>query len=203
MGDTTAGATDRRSTRKRRSSISGPAINRKKSQIEEDKHALFTQWSQSRGVQIHNVKPASLPGRGIGLRTTARIKQDERILFVPEKAMFKPNSKLVTASKGTAASSSSSMSPQAQLAISIMQECQNSESQYQLWKSTWPTHSDFKASMPLFWNSRIQSHLPPSVHLPLDRQKADYHRDLESFKDSSPKLSSKEFDYFWAIVNCP
>lgn len=200
MGDTAAGANDRRSSRKRRSSIPDTANNRKKSQIEEDKHALFTQWSQSRGVQIHNVKPASLPGRGIGLRTTAKIKQDERVLFVPEKAMFKPNTKLVTASKGP---TTSSMSPQAQLAISIMQECQNSESQYQLWKSTWPTHSDFKASMPLFWSSKLQSHLPPSVHLPLDRQKADYEKDFQSFKDSNPALSSEEFDYFWAIVNCP
>lgn len=199
MGDTTAGAPDRRSTRKRRSSIPDATNNRKKSQVEENKHTLFTQWSQSRGVQIHNVKPASLPGRGIGLRTTAKIKQDERILFVPEKAMFKPNTKLVTASKGTAAS----MSPQAQLAISIMQECQNSESQYQLWKSTWPTHSDFKASMPLFWSSKLQSHLPPSVHLPLDRQKTDYLKDLQSFKDSNSTASSEEFDYFWAIVNCP
>ena len=199
MGDTTAGATDHRSARKRRISTTDTANNRKKSQVEEDKHALFTQWSQSRGVQIHNVKPASLLGRGIGLRTTAKIKQDERILFVPEKAMFKPNTKLVTTSKGSA----TSMSPQAQLAISIMQECQNSESQYQLWKSTWPTHSDFKASMPLFWNSKLQSHLPPSVHLPLDRQKADYHKDQESFKDSNPALSSEDFDYFWAIVNCP
>ncbi|CAK3778208.1 Ribosomal lysine N-methyltransferase set11 [Lecanosticta acicola] len=194
MRDGTSDASSTRSSRKRRATGSDIAnTKRKASSDEDDKHTLFTKWSQDRGVQIHNVKPASLSGRGIGLVTTGKIKKNERLLFVPEKAMFKPESE-ATASKGTTVP----MSPQAQLTLSIMNECSNPASQYQLWRSTWPTPSDFKASMPLFWRRELQAHLPPSVQQPLDRQKADYQKDKTALQQA---LSSPDFDYFWAIVN--
>ena len=79
-----------------------------------DKHVIFTQWAQDRGVVINGVAAAQLPGRGMGLVSTKRVKAGERLLFIPEKAMFKPNGQLLK-DEGLAG-----VSPQAQLAISAM-----------------------------------------------------------------------------------
>jgi hypothetical protein len=62
---------------------------------QDDKHTLFATWAKERGVEIDSVAPKQLPGRGLGLMTTAAIEAGTRILFVPEKAMFKPDAAFV------------------------------------------------------------------------------------------------------------
>ncbi|KAF2163088.1 hypothetical protein M409DRAFT_57762 [Zasmidium cellare ATCC 36951] len=170
---------------------------------EPTKHTLFTQWSLDRGVQIHNVQPAIFPGRGVGLITTTKIKKDSRILFVPEKAMFKPDATVF--GKSQSKTWTQKASPQVQLAMSIMRECRKPESQYHKWKATWPTAEELLPTLPLFWSKTLQSHLPPSLHQPLERQRSDYEKDLataRSFaREAGLEWEDDDFKYYWSIVN--
>lgn len=167
-----------------------------------DKHSLFTQWSRDRGVEINNVKAAALPGRGIGLVTTSKIESGDRMMFVPEKAMFKPDANVF--GKNTSKEWHRKASPQAQLAVSIAQECSKEDSPILTWKATWPTFGDIKASMPLFWSEELRCHLPHSVQQPLERQIADFEKDkavLKEFDDLTDGWAGEPFEYYWAIVN--
>lgn len=171
------------------------------SQPEEDKHSLFTQWSQARGVQFTSIKPAIIPGRGVGLLTTAKISKDDQIIFVPKNAMFTPNT---VESHTKKPSPSPSPSPQAHLAISIMSECLSPSSPYLTWKKTWPTLSDFESGMPLFWSPELCHHLPESVKQPLERMREDYEKDLTymlSLNCDDQTWKEEDFKYYWAIVN--
>ncbi|KAK0256642.1 hypothetical protein LTS16_006628 [Friedmanniomyces endolithicus] len=157
----------------------------------EDKHAAFTAWSKERGVEIRHVKPAQLPGRGLGLVTTAKIKTGARIIFVPEKAMFKPYSFLTNAS------------PQAQLAVSLLVDCIAAQPTISTWAATWPTDVDFEHSMPLRWPESLRDLIPPPVEQPLRRQEEDLLKDLNSVHDflAASELSDDDFRYYWFIVN--
>lgn len=173
------------------------------SQPEEDKHSLFTQWSQARGVQFTSIKPAIIPGRGVGLLTTAKIPKDDQIIFVPKNAMFTPNT-VKSHTKKPSPSPSPSPSPQAHLAISIMSECLSPSSPYLTWKKTWPTLSDFESGMPLFWSPELCHHLPESVKQPLERMREDYEKDLTymlSLNCDDQTWKEEDFKYYWAIVN--
>lgn len=162
-----------------------------------DECAEFTAWAQDRGVEISNVTFKHIPGRGRGLVTTSHIKSGNRILFIPEKAMFKstrihhkPNSKVPA-------------SPQVQLAINLMAACKSQPSKLALWESTWPTAQDFEDSMPMCWPESAMDMLPPSVQQPLQRQQKDYERDLQTVTTLCDKngWTVNDFRYYWMIVN--
>ena len=170
---------------------------------DQDKHILFTQWAKDRGVVIGSVKPSVIPGRGVGLVTTAKIKKGEQIIFVPEKAMFKPDPSISQIVKKTK-SDIDKPSPQAHLAVSMMVACFKKDSDYETWQKTWPTQEDFESSMPLFWSDEMCEFLPESVKQPLGRMREDYERDLKFCKRSLSTLMrglEQDFKYFWAIVN--
>lgn len=164
---------------------------------DDDKHTLFTVWAKERGVEIDSVAPQQLPGRGLGLMTTAAVKEGTRLLFVPERAMFKPDTAFAKRSGLERAS------PQAKLTVSIMAKFTAEGSELAAWEATWPTKQDFDASMPLSWPEELIDHLPPPVLAPLERQKADYARDWEAAKSLCEQRSWDEatFRYYWCIVN--
>ena len=162
-----------------------------------DKHGLFTQWAKDRGVEINGVKPARLPGRGLGLVTTKKVKPDQRLLFVPEKAMFKPDAKLLKTQHLDEAS------PQAQLAVSAASAFYEDEP-LGVWQQTWPTQNDFEKSMPMYWDKSVQALLPPPVHQPLERQRADFEKDWDAVAEYCREHFSNAEDWFkycWMIVN--
>lgn len=164
---------------------------------ELDRHQIFTQWARERGVEINGVKPAHLPGRGLGLVTTKRIKEGERLLFIPEKAMFKPDAKMLRR-EGLL-----QISPQVQLAVSLLAENEIGEPFLKVWKATWPTDSDFKASMPMRWSEETTDLLPPSVDQPLQRQRDDFKKDVDAVDAwlLKSELTHEQFCYYWSIVN--
>lgn len=167
-----------------------------------DKHEIFTKWSRERGVEINNVKAAAIPGRGIGLITTGKIASGDRIMFVPVKAMFKPDPDVF--GKQTSKAWQQKASPQAQLAVSLATECSKAASPHLSWKAMWPTYGDLKAGMPLFWSEKLKGHLPHSVQQPLERQIADLEKDrsaLEEYGGITTGSTDDPFEYYWAIVN--
>ena len=168
-----------------------------KDKTENDRHILFTSWAKERGVEINSVAPQQLPGRGLGLMTTAAIEAGTRLLFVPERAMFKPDAAFI---KRTGLERAS---PQAKLSVSIMEKFTPSGSKLAPWEATWPTKQDFDASMPLSWPQELLEYLPPPVVAPFERQKADYARDWEAAKPLCEERGWDEatFRYYWCIVN--
>jgi hypothetical protein len=180
----------------KRARLSEP-IAETKAPIGDDKHILFTAWALERGVEINSVAPQQLPGRGLGLMTTAAIKAGDCLLFVPEKAMFKPDFAFVKRSGLERAS------PQAKLSVSIMAKFTPTDSLLATWEATWPTKQDFDANMPLSWPEELLGHLPPPVLAPFERQKADYARDWEAAKSLCEEKEWDEatFKYYWCIVN--
>lgn len=161
-----------------------------------DKHEAFTQWAQDRGVDINGITAAQIPGRGMGLVTTRRINAGERVLFIPEKAMFKPNSKLLEEA------GLKNASPQAQLAVSAMFEFSEPESAFATWLPCLPTFEDFEQSMPILSYEPIRDYLPLPVLQPLERQEADYSRDEADVQDFVTQRDLKHhFRYWWLIVN--
>lgn len=163
----------------------------------DDRHGIFTTWAQGRGVKINGVAPAKLPGRGLGLVTTRAITMGERMLLVPEKAMFSPNARFLKANSLDRAS------PHAQLAISVMSVAKNEESPLAAWEATWPTAEDFHHSLPLCWTKKIRERLPPSVQQPLERQEEDARKDWSAVRGVCHQngWSFREWRYYWMIVN--
>lgn len=163
----------------------------------DDKHARFTQWAKEQGVEIHGVRPARIPDRGLGLVTTKQLQDGDRILVVPEKAMFKPDAHFLKSE------SLDQTSPQAQLALSAMLAFGRAETGLTVWIDTWPTLDDFRHGMPMCWPKDMQQKLPPSLHQPLERQLADYDRDWSASKALCEKYNCDEdvFMYYWMIVN--
>ena len=163
----------------------------------DDMRQIFTQWAKDRGVEINGVKPERHPGRGVGLVTSKHLKQGDRLLFIPEKAMFKPDPSLLKREALDRAS------PQAQLAISAMLTFGGEMASIKLWESVWPTRNDFEESMPMCWPAALQQQLPPSVHQPLERQLSDYQKDWNAARELCNRrdLDEDDFKYYWMIVN--
>jgi hypothetical protein len=183
----------RPSKRARRSDVSSEGQDA----APEDKHTIFTTWAIDRGVEINSVVPQQLPGRGLGLMTTAPIKKDTRLIFVPEKAMFKPDNAFIKRSRLERAS------PQAKLSLSLLAKGTMAKSPLATWQATWPTKQDFDSCLPLSWSHDVLAYLPPAVAAPFERQKADYARDWEATGPLCEERgwSEEEFRYYWCIVN--
>ncbi|KAK4543363.1 hypothetical protein LTR36_005506 [Oleoguttula mirabilis] len=181
----------------KRAKLTEPRIPKESAQNGADKHATFTKWAQDRGVETNGVGPARLPGRGLGLVTSHAITKGERMLFVPEKAMFKPNAKFLKAH------ALERISPHAQLAISLMAVANSDEAPLASWQVTWPNAEDFHQTLPFRWTKVQRNRLPPSVQQPLERQEEDYRKDWNAISNCCTEHDWLESDflYSWMIVN--
>ena len=181
----------------KRAKLSDSANSDESTQTATDKHSTFTNWAQARGVEINGVTPMQLPGRGLGLITTQAVATGERMLFIPEKAMFKPSPRFLKAQSLERAS------PQAQLAISAMNVAMSDDSPLAVWQATWPSAEDLTQALPMCWTHTERGHLPPSVQQPLARQEEDYRKDWEAVSQICEVngWSEREWKYYWQIVN--
>jgi hypothetical protein len=164
-----------------------------------DKLEYFTQWSQSRGIQISGVAPALLPGRGLGLVAIEDLKQGQRIVLVPNKAMLRP---VMSASGTSKPDMHKEISRQAQLAMTLMAECRKVDSPLRLWEATWPSRVDLAACMPIQWEPSLQRLLPPATQDLLKDQIEEYGRDLNAAAQLCGQgFDNPEFLYYWCIVS--
>jgi hypothetical protein len=166
-------------------------------------HAAYVEWAIARGIEIHGVTPAVLPGRGVGLLAKEKIKKNAVLFFVPEKAMIKPEMAVLRKHK------LNKLSSQAQLAAYLTLECKSQSSTYVTSRPAWPTPEDFSSCM-LAWspeaelNDVLRKWAPPSVQKPLDRMLSDLKRDVESVQHMhTPDYEAfeRDFLYHWMLVN--
>ncbi len=164
---------------------------------EENSHEAFTSWAQDRGVQIHGIKATRIPGRGVGLLTTKKVREGDLILHIPQRAMFKPDIAMLKRENLT------SSSPQAHLAITALLAFGPADSAYSIWRHELPTLEDFRASMPIYWPQCLQDLLPPSARQSLTRQSADYQKDWDAVSPicQTHGFREEDFKYYWMIVN--
>lgn len=185
-----------RTAKRKRVSVHDPAVLTEIA-CAEDEHQLFTGWAKLRGVEINGVEAKSIPGRGVGLVTTESLEKGDRIIFIPEKAMFRPDATLLKRNHLTAAS------PQAELAVSALAAFEKLDSSFFTWQQVLPDENDFQASMPMYWPRELHEFLPPAVRQPLTRQIADYEKDWNAVRELCKRRNFPEerFKYFWMIVN--
>jgi hypothetical protein len=178
---------------KRKRESNGPSLPI----FDVDKHVAFTRWAEDRGVEINGVKAANIPGRGIGLLTTKRIGEGQRILFIPAKAIYEPDTAMLRR-EGV-----SSTSPQAQLAFSAALAFNSPDTGFKIWRDVWPTRDDLEQCMPMCWPTSHTELLPSSAQQPLSRQLADFNKDWLQVRMTcvSHHISRDGFKYFWMIVN--
>ncbi|TIA23154.1 SET domain-containing protein [Aureobasidium pullulans] len=166
-------------------------------------HTAYVEWAIARGIEINGVTPAVLPGRGIGLLAKEKIAKDALLIFVPEKAMIKPELPVLRKHKLI------KLSSQAQLAAYLTLEWKSQSSTYVASRAAWPTPEDFASCM-LAWSSKdeledvLRKWAPPSVQRPLDRMLSDLERDIESVKHMhapDDQAFEREFLYHWMLVN--
>lgn len=159
-------------------------------------HTRFTEWSKQHGVEIQGVKAAILPGRGVGLIADEDIKQGQRVVLVPNKAMFKaplPARSIIPAH--------GELSTQARLTLAALQASQRAEPGIKVWEATWPRRDDTRACMPLQWPTELQALLPATTWQHLKPQIEEFERDLVAVSKLDATIDRSDFLYFWCIVN--
>lgn len=76
------------------------------------------------------------------------------------------------------------------------------EHDYTLWQDVWPTSSDFKATMPIYYPAPLQALLPPAAKSLLSKQTQNLERDWASIAPHNQGLIDKPtYTYTWLIVN--
>ena len=118
--------------------------------------------------------PRRIPGRGLGIYTTARISKGEKLMQVPTSALLTaksiPNSFIdQTARK--------SIPVHAQLAAYLTFGLEEHSNPYEKWIATWPSLAEFTSSMPMFWPEPIvKPPLPKPESKPVRGQSSPYPR---------------------------
>ncbi|KAF2150382.1 SET domain-containing protein [Myriangium duriaei CBS 260.36] len=155
----------------------------------DDKHKIFTTFALSQGITITNVAPSLLPGRGMGLLTTAPIRSGTTIIHVPPKAMLLPRP-------------SNNLSPQAALTSHLLHLSTTSDPRYAACATVWPTRSDFRSSLAWFAptdrNLDYKHLFPKSLAGAYERLVVDAEHDRTAL---GREEGDEEFMYHWAIAN--
>lgn len=72
---------------------------------------------------------------------------------------------------------------------------------YQSWQDVWPKEQDFKFTMPIFYQERLQKFLPPAAATLLAKQRKNLEKDWVDLKSHIPSISEELYTYTWLIVN--
>ena len=99
-----------------------------------------------------------VPGKGLGVYSTAPLKPGERIMHVPTSALFTTASiPLSFCSKQDRAKFPVHALLAAYLAFGPSEE---TKEKLQPWMATWPRVEDFTGTIPLFWPERLRERVP-------------------------------------------
>lgn len=72
---------------------------------------------------------------------------------------------------------------------------------YALWQAVWPTEEDFRDTMPIHYDKRLQELLPRAAELLLTNQRTKLDKDWVDLSPHLPSISKDLFTYTWLIVN--
>ena len=147
----------------------------------------LTEYCSANGITIHSaIEPRNVPGAGLGIYATKKLKAGEKLVHVPTKHIFTtaniPESFLSKAAR-------KSIAVHAQLAAYFAFGSKQDLQQYEPWMVTWPGLDDLVDGMPVFWGfwgeqllSKLGRPTPisqkdmkgiPSSHMPKRRRISD------------------------------
>ncbi|KAH7381565.1 hypothetical protein BKA66DRAFT_441980 [Pyrenochaeta sp. MPI-SDFR-AT-0127] len=140
-----------------------------------EQHTKFMAWAEEHGVTINGVAPAQFVDRGMGI-VAARDIEDFKL---PENTTV--HGRLAT--------------------ILALWYLDPSNQEYKYWQDVWPTQSDFKSTMPLFYPKQLQDHLPQAAVILLKNQHAKLEKDWNDLRAHIPSVTKEIFIYTWLIVS--
>lgn len=106
-------------------------------------------YCSANGIIIHtSVRPKTVPGAGLGVYATKKIKSGEQLVHIPTRHIFTTaNIPEYFLSK----SARKDIPVHAQLAAFFAFGSEQDLQQYRPWMATWPGLDDFVETMPIFW----------------------------------------------------
>ncbi|KAI1120280.1 hypothetical protein F5Y10DRAFT_258733 [Nemania abortiva] len=162
--------------------------------MENDYMQDFILWAESKGVQIHGIKPARIPTRGVGVIATRELETGQQIMQIPATAIHSLHSIPTSIS----ARLPSDVPLHALLAADLALKTPSTDSP---WAKLLPTQADFAASVPLMWPKELHEYLPITAYRILERQQHKFQREWDIVAKAFPKLDRSEYMYRWLIIN--
>ncbi|KAK2075041.1 hypothetical protein P8C59_009200 [Phyllachora maydis] len=170
----------------------------------------LTEWAQEQGIVLDGVKPRRIPGKGIGIVATKRLKPGQSILEVPTSALRT----LDTVPSALARRLPKDLTVHGLLAADLALD---QTAKYAVWNALSPTRASIWSTLPLTWPPALQAHLPEAGQAVLRAQQAKLARDwaavsqalgrrpfpaLSSSSSGSPgaPLSEADYTYAWLLV---
>ncbi|KAI0384344.1 SET domain-containing protein [Hypomontagnella monticulosa] len=161
-------------------------------------HEELLDWATSQGVKLNGIAPKRIPGRGIGLVATRKIKSGETVLEIPTCCLRS----IDTVRKPIIRHLPKSISIHGLLAADLALDA---SSKYSAWNAVYPTPEDF-LSIPLLWPSELCALLPLEARDLLSKQEAKLKRDWAAVSSAFPEHQKRNLDearyrYAWLLVN--
>ncbi|KAK3685221.1 hypothetical protein B0T22DRAFT_409442 [Podospora appendiculata] len=151
-------------------------------------------WGKEQGVKLNGVKPTRIPGQGIGVVATRRLKPGDEILTVPIPTIRS----LPTVPEYITRQLGPEMTIHGLLAADLaLDETDN----HTPWRALLPARTDFEACTPLMWPDALQDLLPKTAKDILLKHREKFHTDWAAVSRAFPRLARDEYMHAWLLVN--
>ncbi|KAL8350996.1 hypothetical protein RB601_000849 [Gaeumannomyces tritici] len=137
-----------------------------------ESHELLLQWAEAQGIELRGIRPDRIPGRGIGIIATRKLKEGELLLRVPTTALRTK----FTVPKEITRRLPRTISVHGLLAADLALDASG---RYDEWNAVLPSPADVEA-MPFCWPRELQDLLPRRAAELLRKQRAKFARDWEA-----------------------
>ncbi|KAK3328193.1 hypothetical protein B0T19DRAFT_184549 [Cercophora scortea] len=152
-------------------------------------------WGKEKGVKLNGVKPTRIPGQGMGVVATRRLKPGDEILTVPIPTVRS----LPTVPEHITRQLGPGMTIHGLLAADLALD---DTSHLAPWRALLPTPTDFEACTPLMWPATLQDLLPKTAKDIVANHHAKFHADWTAVSQGFPgRLSRDEYMHAWLLVN--
>ncbi|KAF3765076.1 Set7, ribosomal lysine methyltransferase, partial [Cryphonectria parasitica EP155] len=169
-------------------------------------HEELLAWAEGLGVEINNIRPMRLSGRGFGIVATDHIPEGTEILTVPCSILRTLDTVPSTITKKLP----KDMTVHGLLAADLALNQTENATTYAKWDAVVPTWENIQLSMPMVWPASLQAFLPAAAAKLLRKQKKKFERDWDLVSAAFPfstrggvraSCTEEEYLYAWMLVN--
>ncbi|RDL36070.1 SET protein [Venustampulla echinocandica] len=156
-------------------------------------HRKFSEWAVSQGVEINGIAAHRFPGRGLGIIAQRNFEAGETIVVVPISALRTAQTvpKRISRAIGK-------ITVHGLLAAELTLD---TTLDHALWSDVLPTREDIAETMPLMWDSSLQSLLPEASKVTVSKLKSKLSLDWAAVSKAFPDISYDDYLYHWLIIN--
>ncbi|KAJ4384137.1 hypothetical protein N0V86_000982 [Didymella sp. IMI 355093] len=162
-----------------------------------EEHSKFVKWAEDNGVTINGIAPAKFVDRGMGIVAARDLQRGDCIVHVKNTSLVHVALPSVKAFKLP-----DNVTVHGKLAASLaLWYSDPAHEEYALWQAVWPTEEDFRSTMPIHYNKKLQDLLPIAASTLLMNQLTKLDKDWADLKPHLPSISKDLYTYTWLIVN--